>query len=375
MRLTMRERQAVAQVTGQRYRKAGKKEKGRILDEFTETTGYGRCYARRVLRLCGKRVHSANRIYQAGVQRRGVPRSKIYGKEVKAVLEAVWEIMDFICGKRLAPILGEVVRRLEHFGEIECDAETREKLNRVSASTIDRMLRAERKKYQLKGRSNTRPGTLLKKQIPMRTFSEWDEDRPGFVEIDLVGHDGGLAAGEFMKTLDVTDIYSGWTELAALRNKAQVWVFEALKGIRSRLPFPLLGIDSDNGSEFINHLLYGYCQSEKITFTRSRPYRKNDNCFVEQKNWSVVRRHVGYQRLDQEDELRLLTELYEYLRLYVNYFQPVMRLEKKERHGASIKRTYSTAQTPYRRLIGSPHITEAGKQRLIREYVKLNPAD
>ncbi len=205
----MKERQAVVQVTARRYQRAGKKEKGRILDEFTETTGYGRCYARRVLRLWGKRVHSGNRIYKAGVQRRREPRTRLYGKEVKAVLETVWEIMDFICGKRLAPIIGEVVRRLEHFGEIECDADTREKLCRISASTIDRMLRAERKKYQLKGRSNTRPGTLLKKQIPMRTFSEWDEDRPGFVEIDLVGHDGGVASGEFMQTLDMTDVCSG----------------------------------------------------------------------------------------------------------------------------------------------------------------------
>jgi len=173
----------------------------------------------------------------------------------------------------------------------------------------------------------------------------------------------------------MTDIYSGWTEVRAVRNKAQVWVFEALKEMRACLPFALLGIDSDNGSEFINHQLYRYCQGEQITFTRSRPYRKNDNCFVEQKNYTVVRRHIGYQRLEGEQEQAILNELYHYLRLYVNYFQPSMRLASKERIGAAVKKTYSPAETPYKKLGGSPHLTNGQKQILTREHEKLNPAE
>ena len=158
------------------------------------------------------------------------------------------------------------------------------------------MLAPEKKKLSLKGRSRTKPGTLLRNQITVRTFADWQEDRPGFVEVDLVVHEGGRARGDYAQTLDLTDVATGWVELAAVLNKAQVWVFEAFERIRQQLPFPLLGLDSDNGTEFINHHMKRYCDQEKITFTRSRPYRKNDNCFVEQKNYSVVRRLVGYDR-------------------------------------------------------------------------------
>ena len=291
------------------------------------------------------------------------------------MLVKVWKILDYICGKRLAPVLGEVVERLGSFGEISCDKETRVKLGRISAATIDRRLSGERKKHQLRGRSRTRPGSLLKKQIPMRTFSEWDERTPGFVEIDLVAHDGGFASGEYLQTLDVTDVCSGWTEVQAVKNKAQVWVFEALKEIRARMPFALLGIDSDNGSEFINHQLLRYCQGEHLTFTRSRPYRKNDNCFVEQKNYTVVRRHIGYQRLEGDEPQTMLNEIYHYLRLYVNYFQPVMRLASKKRRGAAVKKTYSLATTPYRKLLQSTDLTDKQKQKMRKEYIQLNPAE
>ena len=374
MRLKMAERRAVTEATAGRYRRSSKKEKGRILDEFVQLTGYTRSYARTVLRSSGKKVYKSAKTYIGRAGSR-VVRRREYDEKVFKALRQVWRIMDYICGKRLAPVLGETLDRLERFGEIVCDEETRGKLRRISAATIDRHLAGERKRYQLKGRSGTRPGSLLKNQIPIRSFSEWDEKRPGFAEIDLVGHDGGTAAGEYLQTLDLTDVCSGWTELQAVRNKARVWVFEALKDIRARLPFPLLGIDSDNGSEFINHPLLIYCESEGITFTRSRPYRKNDNCFVEQKNWSVVRRHAGYQRLEGEELLGVLNELYQYLRLYVNYFQPSMRLTSKERCGARVKKTYGPAETPYRKLLRSSHLTDEQKQRLRDEYVTLNPAE
>src|SRR3989442_5905505 len=367
----MAERRAVVRATGRRYQRGRKKEKQKILDELVELTGYNRCYARRVLRQQGK---AGQQKEKAGKRRR--PRSgKQYDERVLAALRRIWLILDFICGKRLVAIMPEVLKRLEYFGEFKCDARTREKLLKISAATIDRLLSAERPKHQLRGRARTKPGTLLKKQIPLRTFSEWNEQRPGFVEIDLVAHDGGLAAGEDLYTLDMTDAYSGWTEVQAVLNKAQVWVFAALKELRARLPFALQGIDSDNGSEFINENLLEYCQHEGIPFTRSRPYRKNDNCFVEQKNYTIVRRHIGYQRLMGSEQLALVNELYDHLRLYANYFQPVMKLKSKERNGSQVRKTYYPAQTPYQRLRGSKYLSRAGKQRLTREYAQLNPAE
>jgi hypothetical protein len=369
----MAERRAVVKATARRYQRGRKKEKQKLLDEFTELTGYNRSYARTVLRNHGRQAGGGKRP-EVGNRRRAVSRQG-YDQKVLEALRRVWMILDFICGKRLVAIMPEVLRRLEYFGELKVDGHTREKLLRISAATIDRLLASERRKHQLRGRARTKPGTLLKKQIPLRTFSEWNEQRPGFVEIDLVAHDGGLAAGEYLYTLDMTDVYSGWTEVQAVQNKAQVWVFAALKELRARLPFALQGIDSDNGSEFINDHLLEYCQHEGITFTRSRPYRKNDNCFVEQKNYTIVRRHVGYQRLAGSEQLALVNELYRHLRLYVNYFQPVMKLKSKERHGSQVKKTYHPAQTPYQRLRDSPHLSRAGKRRLARQYGQLNPAE
>ncbi|MGH9342059.1 MAG: integrase catalytic domain-containing protein, partial [Acidobacteriota bacterium] len=202
---------------------------------------------------------------------------------------------------------------------------------------------------------------------------QWDEASPGFVEVDLVAHEGGNSRGDYAQTLDLTDVCSGWTELAAVKNKAQVWVFEALEQIRSRLPFPLLGLDSDNGGEFINHHLYRYCEKEGITFTRSRPLRKNDNCFVEQKNYSVVRRFVGYERYDSEKELEVLNQLYEALRLYVNFFLPSQKLREKIRQGSRVTKRYDRAQTPFRRLLASAHISKSAKAKLGRQFRQLNP--
>jgi hypothetical protein len=372
----MRERKRLADVTAGRYRQARKKEKGVILKEFVELSGYTRSYARLVLRNHGRLVAVKQQLYVRGDVGKRVKRKRqaYYDEKVVRVLIKVWRIMDFICGKRLAAILGEIVELLERRGELKCDLETQKKLAQVSASTIDRLLKPERKKYQLKGRSHTKPGTLLKHQIPIRTFSEWDEQRPGFLEIDLVGHDGGLVDSLHAFTLTATDVATGWTACVSLQNKAQVWTFKGLKKIRENLPFPLLGLDSDNGSEFINDFLFRYCEEQQITFTRSRPYRKNDNCFVEQKNFTVVRRAVGYQRFDSPEQLQLLEQLYEQLNLYTNFFQPSMKLQCKERHGARVKKTYDAARTPYRRILESSFIDQAIKSKLRRRYEVLNPA-
>jgi len=208
-------------------------------------------------------------------------RERIYDDKIVNALIYLWRMSDYLCGKRLHVYIREILPVLEKFNEIHFDEETKEKLISISPATIDRLLKNEKMKFRLKGRPLTKPGTLLKHSISIRTFADWDEKEPGFVEVDLVGHDGGGLRGEFLYSLDVTDVHTGWTETIAIRNKAQVWTFNALKEIRERFPFPIKGIDSDNGSEFINAHLLNYCEQEHITFTRARPYRKNDNCFVE----------------------------------------------------------------------------------------------
>jgi hypothetical protein len=377
MRLTVKEKQKATRITAARYQKASKKKKGAILDEFIELTGYDRCYASYLLKNHGRKIWIRNKLKAIGDVRKKHKRQRqrIYGEDVLKPLKLIWVIMDCICGKRLRPMLKEILTILHKHQELKVTKEIKKKLVRISASTIDRLLKPERKKYELRGRSLTKPGTLLKHQIPIRTFSEWDEQSPGFVEIDLVGHEGGNPRGDFIQTLNVTDVCTGWTEMQAVKNKAQIWVFEALKDIRGRLPFDLLGIDSDNGSEFINNHLVGFCRDEHITFTRSRSSRKNDNCFIEQKNYTIVRRYVGYARYDTEAAHKLLDELYGYLRLYVNFLQPVMKLIQKTRIGSRVRKKYDNPQTPYQRVLASSLVPETKKQALREQYAQLNPAD
>ena len=376
MRLTMKERQSLVRVNAPRYQKANKKEKRKILDEFVNSTEYHRTYASYLLSHHGKRVFVAPKTTIVGDVRKRVrtKREPLYGADVVEALKRIWMILDMICGKRLKTALAEVVPKLERWGELKVSDEVREKLLRLSAATIDRLLASERQRMELKSRSGTKPGTLLKHQVPIRTFSDWDESKPGFMEVDLVSHGGGDERGDFCQTLTATDVCSAWTETQTVRNKAQVRVFEGLTTIRARLPFDLLGLDSDNGSEFINNHLVAYCEQEKINFTRSRPYRKNDNCFVEQKNYTVVRKTVGYMRHDTDKELEILNRLYSYLRLYTNYFLPTMKLSQKTRTGSKVVKRYEEPKTPYQRLLESPSLDRRVKQRLKVEYSNLNPA-
>jgi hypothetical protein len=274
----------------------------------------------------------------------------------------------------MVPVLRNMLGVLYKFGELQFDAEVDGKLRRISAATIDRMLRREKKMLRLKGRSHTKPSSLLKQQIPVRTFDGWDEGRPGMAEIDLVGHEGGVSRGEFAFTLNLTDVCTGWTEPRAMKNKAQKWTVQALDEIKAVLPFELCGVHSDNGSEFLNAHLVRYCDRCNIVFTRSRPYRKNDNCFVEQKNNDVVRRYVGYQRYEGEQQVALLNELYGLVRLFVNYFQPSAKLIHKSREGSKVRKVYDEPQTPCARVLSSEHVPEAAKQRLRQEFESLNPA-
>lgn len=360
----MAERKAVTKAMARRYAQASKQEKGRMLDELTALTGWTRRHARRAL--VPMEAHQT---------RPGRPRGRplIYG-DICEPLRVVWATLNGPAGKRLAPFMAEIVQALERAEELRLEPSVRAKLLAVSAATIDRLLAPERARLRVKGRSGTKPGSILKRQIPIRTFAEWDEGRPGFCEVDLVAHDGGNPVGEFCQTLTLTCVFSGWTEVRGVRNKAQRWCFEALQDIERALPFPLLGLDSDNGGEFINNQLFRYCAEQGITFTRSRPYRKNDNCYVEQKNWPVVRQQVGYGRYDTPVELEVLCELYGHLRLYVNFFQPQMKLVSKTRRGAKVAKRYDTARTPFQRVLASPHVSGEVKRRLTQTYLGLNPA-
>lgn len=245
---------------------------------------------------------------------------------------------------------------------------------RMSAATIDRKLADERAKMTIRGRSHTKPGSLLKSQIPVRTWAQWDDAVPGFVEIDLVSHDGSNAAGEFCFTLTVTDIATGWTVNRSVRNKAAKWVFEALEHVISVFPFPIIGIDSDNGSEFINAHLLAYCEEHKITFTRSRPGNKNDGAHVEQKNWARVRELVGYLRYDTPAELELLNKIWEHDRIFTNYLLPQQKLLSKQRHGAKVTKKHDQPATPHQRAIAHPTTRKRPIITMNAAFKRIKPA-
>lgn len=266
-----------------------------------------------------------------------------------------------------------MVKAMRQHGEQRFNATLEECLCRMSPSTIDRLLHSYRNNGGRKPISTTRPGSLLKNCIPIRTFADWPENKPGYVETDLVAHCGDTAEGFYLYTLCTVDVASGWTECLPVWGKTNINVRQSIHHMRQHLPFSLLGIDSDNGGEFINHSLYNYCHSEKITFTRSRSYKKNDSCHVEQKNGNVVRRLVGYDRYSSEAAFECMGRIYSLIRLYINFFQPTMKLMTKTRHGAKVYKVYDKAQTPYQRLLQSGVLTEAKKAELAASYKGINP--
>ena len=359
-----------------RYRKARRKEKGRLLDDFTRVTGYHRKSAVRLLSGRSKAASPSRSPMGRTGKRRGRPPE--YGIEVKEALRVAWEATDRLCGKRLGPFLPELIGRLLEHGELKVSQEVAEQLCRLSASTIDRHLRPYKDTGGRRPFSTTKPGSLLKAAIPIRTFAEWNEDKPGFIEVDLVAHCGETTEGFYLNTLSTVDIRlrrTGWVECQAVWGKGQDRVGGAVHHVAQSLPFPLLGLDSDNGGEFINHHLYAYCQRREITFTRSRPYRKNDNAHVEQKNWSVVRRLVGYDRYSSKEALDQLQRVYRLVRLYTNFFQPLMKLSHPPEadHGAKVHKIYDTARTPYRRLLERNVLNLKQKDALQRQYKTINP--
>jgi hypothetical protein len=344
----------------ERYQKADREGKGKILDEFVKVTGYHR---KAVIRLLCK---------PAGVAMRHRGRPGEY-QGVFEPLKLIWEASDRLCSKRLKPFLPEMVQVLRRNGELHVDAATESQLLRLSPATIDRLLSPVRQIGGRKPLSTTRPGSLLKSLIPIRTFADWQENRPGFVETDLVAHCGESTDGFYLNTLCAVDVAIGWTECLPVWGKGQERVKTALHKIRSDLPFNLLGVDSDNGSEFINQCFYDYCRRQEITFTRSRAYKKNDSCHVEQKNGNIVRRLVGYDRYTSHPAYACLERVYRLVRLYINFFQPTMKLISKSRHGAKVHKFYESARTPYQRLLGRPELSQTAQAELAAIYQGLNP--
>jgi hypothetical protein len=346
-----------------RYREADRAQKSLILDEFVAATGYARKYA---LRLLATPVAPPT----PHVRR---PRPRAYGPEVQEALAAAWAAANFICAKRLVPFLPQLVAALERHGHLSLTDEVRGQLMAISPATVDRILRPLRQADNPRGRTTTKAGGLLKHQVPVRTFTDWEEQRPGFMEADLVAHCGTSPHGAFLNTLVLTDIATGWTECVPLVYRCQEEVLLGLGRARRLLPFSLLGLDTDNVSEFLNGQLISYCRQEAITFTRGRAYKKNDQCHVEQKNGTIVRQVVGYDRYEGQQAYRQLAELYRAVRLYINFFQPSMKLIWKERTGAKVAKKYNAAQTPYQRLLASEVLEEAERQRLAAVYERLDP--
>jgi hypothetical protein len=364
--MSPRSKREYTEAVHKRYKKASRKEKKVILDEFCATTGYHRKYAIVLLK-------GFKRFVKPKKKRRG--RKPRYQKDtILKPLKEIWRAANLPCSKRMKAIIPLWLPwYVREFGDLAEGVMTA--LLTISPATIDRLLMPVRIKYKKKGRSTTKPGTLLRRHIPIQT-NQWDESRPGFLEADTVAHCGETLSGMFAYTIDTVDIATGWTEQRAVWGKGERGVLEQIKDIEESLPFPLLGFDSDNGSEFLNYHLFRHFTQRKapIRFTRSRTYHKDDNAHIEQKNWTHVRQWLGYERLDRLEVVPPLNDLYRNeWRLFHNFFCPSVKLISKERIGSKTIKRHDSPKTPYQRIIESPHISQTAKEELTEKVEKLNP--
>ena len=345
-----------------RYRLAVRGDKSRLLDEFCRVTRRDRKVAIRLLRHPPKRP------------RHGAGRPREYPTTLRPALEQVWEASDYLCSKRLAPFLPELLETLARHEELARSADVRRALLRISPATIDRLLAPVRRQYRRHGIATTSPSVAaLRAQVPLRTFGEWAHVPPGHVQADLLAHCGASGHEFFLTSLLAIDVATGWTELQAVWGKGHHRVGAAMQAVRQALPMPLLTLHTDNGGEFLNQLLIPWCREKRIAFTRGRPYRKNDQAYAEQRNGAVLRRYIGYDRYSSRAAFAALQAVHERLRLYVNFFQPLRKLVSKERHGARVVKRYDRAQTPYRRVLASGVLTPERRAALTAQYQGLNP--
>jgi len=355
-------RQEVLEALRQRYQQASKIEKTRILDEFVALAD---CHRKHAIRLLAERVPA--------VDEPPTSARRIYPEAVREALIVLWEAADRICGKRLKAILPGLILAMERNGHLALDPSVRQLLLAISAATIDRLLTPIR--GTAGQRHKRKPTTKSSRQIPIRTFADWNEPGPGFLEVDFVAHCGDSMQGSFLWSLVATDVCSGWTEAVPLVAREQSLVVEGLEVIRRQMPVPICGIDTDNDSAFINETLLSYCQERHLEFTRSRAYQKNDQAWIEQKNGSVIRRFVGYRRFSGLVAGQCLARLYGMVRLYVNYFQPSFKLRSKTREGAKVKKRYHKPATPCDRLLAQDSVSTAAKEVLQAKLAALDPLE
>ncbi len=347
------------------YRNADKKTKSRLLNEARKRTRLNRKV------LIGKLAHPP----APRVEKKREPRKAAYGSEVTIALIQVWKMLDYPCGQRLAPALRQEVERLRKSKDLKCSEAVGEQLREISPKTIDRLLAREKRVRGLRQNRNPSVHPLLYQKIPVKVASEWDTGEVGNVQLDYVAHCGRSTAGEYLHTLSAADIATGWWEGEAIAGRSQAATQEGLDRIRGRRPFRIREIHPDNDTGLINDLLWKYCQKARIKMSRSRPYQKNDNAWVEQRNWTHVRKVVGYRRMDTTGELLILRELYASLTLHKNFFQPTMKLQEKVRVEGKIHRKYDEPKTPYQRLLQSDQLPAAACKRLKAQYESLNLAE
>ena len=376
MGMSMKSRKELTATVARRYRGSTRSQKSQMLDEFCLSTGFTRSYAATLLRghaMRGNRPHAHNGVRKG--KRAAGGRPAIYDKRVERAVRVLWRKFGYLCGKRLAPLIRASIEVIANDAFLSLSEQTCAALRQINPATIDRMLKPERARMSLRGTGYTKARGGLWDMIPVRTFGEWQQVDPGHVQTATVGHDGGFGSADCAFSLCLTDVCLGWTERRALKNRAARWVIEALDQIIENMPFTLLHLHPDNGSEFINHNLKRYCDEHRIALTRSRPERKNDNCYVEQKNFDTIRKLVGYARYSSDEALQALNELYFVDGLLHNYFLPSQKLISKTRTGSRVQKRYDAPRSPAERLLEDPPIPESVKRQVYEMRSKMHPLE